>query len=109
MYLFFIADLVAAAVVVPVFLGLYVRRYSSGVAMISALVGLAAGTIFFPKPDFTGWQDIPKAGSLMVSFLAAFFGSALVAGVLTALMAWRRSGEEYDFGRLKTLVQEIRG
>ena len=109
LYLFLIADLVAAAVVVPVFLGLYLRRYSGGVAITSAVVGLVAGALFFPTPDFTGWLDIPKAGSLMVSFMAAVVGSSLTAGGLTALATWRRSGEEYDFGRLQRLVQAITG
>lgn len=105
LYLFLVADLVAAAGAVPIFLGLYLRMYNARIAVVSVAVGLVAGVIFFPTPDFVGWLDIPKAGSLMVSFLAAFLGSALVAGALSALCAWRKWGHEYDFDQLRRMVR----
>ena len=112
LYLFLIADLVASAVVIPVFLGLYIKHYTGSMAVTSALIGIIAGVIFFPTPEFEGWVNIPKAGSLMVSFMAAFFGSGIIAGLLLSLPPnkknpFNKSGQQYDFSQLKKLVKSI--
>jgi len=112
LYLFLIADLVASAVVIPVFLGLYIKRYTGSMAVTSALISLIAGAIFFPTPAFEGWLNIPKAGSLMVSFMVAFFGSGIVSALLLSLPLnknnpFNKSGQQYDFSQLKKLVKPI--
>lgn len=114
LYLFLIADLVASAVAVPVFLGLYAKKYTGSMAVTSALVGIIVGAIFFPTPAFEGWINIPKAGSLVVSFGAAFFGSAVIAGLLLSLPSnknnpFNQSGQQYDFSQLKKFVKSIEG
>jgi Na+/proline symporter len=109
LYLFLIADLVAAAFVFPIFFGLFSRRYGAGEAVASALFGLAAGALFFPTPGFTGWLPLLGAGNLMVSFLAASLLSTALALLLTALRAWRRAGPEYDFTLLTRGVHPLGG
>ena len=108
LYLFFIADLVCAAFVFPVLLGLYARNFGQWAAVGSSAVGLIVGVLYFPKPDFAGWNSLPGAGDLLYSF-----GGALVASALMAVALWIVSGlmksESYDFERLNEDVQLIEG
>ena len=109
LYIFLIADLVAAAFVFPVFFGLFARRYGAGEAIAASLVGLAAGTLFFPTPAFKGWLPLPMAGNLMVSFLAASALSSALALLLAALRSWRKAGPTYNFALLTERVQPLGG
>ena len=85
LYMFLIADMVCAAVVFPVFWGLYSKRFGAWAAVVSSIIGLFAGTLFFPTPEapyLTGWiLDIGWATQLLVSF-----GFAL--GVFNAGEPW---------------------
>lgn len=107
LYLFLIADLAASAVVVPVFLGLYIRKYTGSMAISSALVGLVLGALFFPTPEFMGWLPLPKAGSLMVSFLAALLGSSFTALALVSIATKLHRVDEYDFDALRDSVRPL--
>ena len=104
LYLFLIADLVCAAAVFPVFWGLYSRRFGGGAALASCIVGLVVGALFFPKPDFSPWIDVPLAGKFLVSFGTAVGASALISLALTAL-----AEPVYDFSRLRERVRLIEG
>ncbi|HEY9625829.1 MAG TPA: hypothetical protein V6C84_00870 [Coleofasciculaceae cyanobacterium] len=97
LYLFLLADLVCAGAFFPVLYGFYSRRLTGIAAMVSALLGIAAGALFFPQPDFTPWLAIPFGGDLLVSFAAALVLSALVAIVSSAI-----SRESFDFQKLRT-------
>lgn len=109
LYLFFIADLVCAAAVFPVFWGLYSKRYSGGAAVVSSVAGLVAGVLFFPTtavPYAIGWIiDIDWATQLVVSFGVATGVSVLMGLALTALP---RTSSSFDFARLKDEVRLIR-
>ena len=109
LYLFFIADLVCAATVFPVFWGLYSKRYSGGAAVASSVAGLVAGVLFFPTtavPYAIGWIiDIDWATQLVVSFGVATGVSVLMGLALTALA---RTSSSFDFARLKDEVRLIR-
>lgn len=85
LYLFFGADLLCAAVVVPVLYGFYNRHIDSLNAFCSSLLGIAAGLLFFPKPDFTPLFPVPGGADLLNSFAAA-----LVVSTASALI-WTRS------------------
>lgn len=107
LYLFLVADLVAAAVLVPVFLGLFAGRYRGPEAVGCGVAGLLLGALFFPRPDMaSAWTSLPGAGSLMVSFLVAAGSSAGLA-----LLAWglraARGGPAFDFERLRERVRSI--
>ena len=108
LYLFFIADLVCAAFVFPVLLGLYVRRFNQWSAVISSAVGLVVGALYFPKPDFAGWSGLPGAGDLLYSF-----GGALLASAVVALAFWvvsvMMNRASYDFSRMRDEVELIEG
>ena len=108
LYLFLLADLVCAAALFPVFWGLYSRRFSGGGALAASVVGLIVGGLFFPKPDFTPWLDIPMAGRFLVSFGTALGAATLVSLALTAL-AERTKTVAYDYAQLRERVRLIEG
>jgi Na+/proline symporter len=80
-YLFFIANLVCAAAVVPVFLGLWAPRLSSGWVIAGFVLGLAGGIPYFPANiDGTAtWLDVPGGQRFLVSYASAVGLSTLVA------------------------------
>lgn len=85
-YLFFIANLVCAAAVVPVFLGLWAPRITGSWVFVAFILGLIPGVLFFPK-DIQGatWLDVPLLGGQ--GFLASYalaFGVSLVVALLAA-------------------------
>ena len=97
LYLFLLADLICAGAVFPVVYGMYSRKLTGAIAVISSVAGIAAGALFFPKPDFTAWLNIPYGGDLLVSFAAAVIVSAGIVLVWTAMMGGDRL---FDFAQL---------
>ncbi len=81
LYLFFIADLLCAALLFPILFSLYNRHQTANNAFWSSLLGIGAGLLFFPKPDFSPLFNIPGGGDLLNSFATAL----LVSTVLTLL------------------------
>lgn len=108
LYLFLIADLVCAGAVFPIFLGMYSRRFTGAAALASSLLGILLGALFFPKPDFTPWLDIPLAGRFVVSFGVAL-GVAILASLLLMYLGSLLKAREYDFARLREDVRLIEG
>ena len=53
LYLFLLADLLCCAAVFTVFYGFYQKKFREKHAIISILVGLFLGLLFFPSPDFS--------------------------------------------------------
>lgn len=94
LYLFLVADLVCAAAVVPVFLGLYATRFTGWAAVTCTLAGIAAGAAWFPDPGFA-------RGHLLTSFMLA----AAVPGALAAVFV--RFGSPYDLGQLRASIRPI--
>ena len=78
LYLFFIADLLCAALLFPILFSLYNRYQTAASAFFSSLVGIAVGAAFFPKPDFSPLFSIPGGGDLLNSFAAALVTSTVV-------------------------------
>ena len=114
LYLFLIADLVCAGAMIPVFLGLYVRRFTGTMALVSALMGIGVGALFFPTPDLAGWWSIPwvgswwdvlQSGNLLASFLSAMVVSGAAAGLLALIQGRRLGAQAYDFAELAKSVK----
>lgn len=78
LYLFFIADLLCAALLFPIVFSLYSRYQTALNALISSLIGIASGAAFFPKPDFSPLFAIPGGGDLLNSFAVALITSTVV-------------------------------
>ena len=107
LYLFLIADLVCAAAVFPVFLGMYSSRFGGNAALISALAGLVVGTLFFPTPDFAAWNSIPLSGRPVVSFGSALGVSAVLSVALAVVAGLTNARAPFDFSRLREQVRLI--
>ncbi|WP_088891326.1 sodium:solute symporter family transporter [Leptolyngbya ohadii] len=107
LYLFLLADLVCAGAVFPVIYGLYARRLNGTIALWSSVIGIAAGALFFPKPDFTPWTGLPFAGDLLVSFIVPILVSGAIVLIWTAIGS-RRNAELFDFSILQTKIQPYR-
>ncbi len=112
LYLFLIADMVCAAVIFPVFYGLYSGRFNGKSAVFGSVSGLAAGILFFPTstaPYLTGLIiDINWATQLLVSFSAAFGVSVFVSlsSMLISSLS-HNTREDYDYSQLQTKVKLI--
>lgn len=100
LYLFLLADLVCAGALFPVLFGLYSRRLTGTMACGSTVIGIAAGALFFPRPDFTAWNGLPFAGDLLVSFAAPVIVSCGVAMLWIQIRAGQGQTTAFDFGRL---------
>ena len=109
LYLFFIADLVCAAAVFPVFYGLYSKHLSGPSAMLSAIAGLVVGALFFPGPDFSAWNSIPESGRLVISFGAAVGVSGVLSIALGIVSKMMLPDVTFDFSTLRDRVNIIEG
>ena len=105
LYLFLLADLVCAGAVFPVIYGLYARQITGMIAFWSAVIGIAAGALFFPKPDFTAWTPLPFAGDLLVSFIVPVIVSAGIVLAWTTIAARQGHSRLFDFSILQTQIQ----
>lgn len=98
LYLFLLADLVCAGAFFPVVFGFYSKKLTGNIAFWGAVIGIAAGALFFPKPDFTAWNHLPFAGDLLVSFIAPVVVSAAISLIWSAT-ANRQPA--FDFSQLQ--------
>jgi Na+/proline symporter len=104
LYLFLLADLICAGAVFPVLFGMYSRRISGTAALYSTLAGIISGALFFPKPDFTPWTNLPFAGDLLVSFSVALVVSIAVAIGWILVAANTDKARQFDFDQLQSHV-----
>lgn len=78
LYLFFIADLICAALLFPIIFSLYSRYHTAANAFVSSLIGIATGMLFFPTPSFVPLFNVPGGGDLLNSFAAALITSTVL-------------------------------
>ncbi len=107
--LFFLADLLGAAVAVPLVYGLYSTRLSGVGALVSSVGGLVVGLAYFP--DLRGSiTAVPVVGELLPAadplYLTSFGGAFLVSTVLTVLAA-RVTDADVDLDRLAGDVRRL--
>jgi len=105
LYLFLLADLVCAGALFPVLFGLYSRRLTGAMAFWSSLLGIGAGALFFPRPDFSPWNSLPFAGDLLISFAVPIVVSFLISMIWIQLKAQQGKTEAFNF---KLLDEKIR-
>ncbi len=104
LYIFLFADLVCAGAVFPLLLGLYSRRISGSNALVSSLLGIAAGALFFPRPDFSPLiEGLPGGGDLLLSFGGALLVSAVVSLVWNEVAFLTGTTARFDFKRLQAV------
>lgn len=112
LYLFFIADLVCAAVLFPVFVGMFSKNFSARSSLISTIVGLMVGALLFPSNDFAGtWHNIPLYEFIPTGSLPSF-GSALIfssiLSIILAIVGKLNKSDPFDFSSLKTKIDLIK-
>ncbi|PZO22245.1 MAG: Na+/proline symporter [Leptolyngbya foveolarum] len=100
LYLFFVADLLCAALLFPLLLSFYNRHQTAANALVSSLIGIIVGVLFFPKPDFSPLVNIPGSGDLLNSFAAALLSSMFITLIWTS--ASKRSSQfAFNYSDLK--------
>jgi Na+/proline symporter len=104
LYLFLLADLVCAGIVVPIIVGLYSRQLTGMAAFWSAVIGIGSGALFFPKPDYSPWLAIPFGGDLLISFIVP----VVVSGIIVAIAIWLNTqnakANVFEFQHLQTKI-----
>ena len=107
--LFFLADLLGAAVAFPLVYGLYSGRITGAGALASSLVGLAVGLAYFP--DLREYiTAVPVVGELLPAadpLYLTSFGGAFLVSTAVALLAARVSSGEFDHDRLSSEVGRL--
>ena len=92
LYLFLLADLFCCAAVLSIFYGFYSKTFLEKNAYISIIIGLFAGLLLFPSPDFSKsiLIGIIFPANLFPSFVSQslLFLSFLVATFIP-LVAWK--------------------
>ena len=109
LYVFLFADLLGAAIVVPMLTGLYSTRMPGWGVLLAGAAGTVVGALFYPKPDLVSPMILaaPNGEQMFWSFvLALAVSSAITAGVVL-LLRISAAGDEYDFARLQSEVRLI--
>ena len=109
LYVFLIADLLGAAIAVPMLVGLYSSRMPGWAVLLAGGVGIVIGALFYPKPDLLSpWALIAPVGGQM---FFAFASALVVSSVISAVVVWGQRlvapQNEYDFAVLNNDVQLI--
>ena len=109
LYVFLVADLLGAAIAVPMLAGLYSARMPGWAVLLASGTGIIVGALFYPKPDLVSPMILAAPGSeqMLWSFGSALvISSAITAGVIL-LRRISDAGGEYDFDRLQAEVRLI--
>lgn len=108
LYVFLIADLLGAAIAVPMLIGLYSRRMPGWGVIIAGGVGIIVGALYYPTPDLLSpWAlTAPFGTQMFFAFASALVVSSVICGIIILL---RQPAQDYDFSRLSEEVQLIEG
>ena len=105
LYMFFIADLVAAGFIVPVFIGLYSSRTKGWMVVTAGFIGILISLLFFPNPDWSA-VIIPLLDSAHGNLMHSFLASLLVSTGLIIIFQQSRSAfgknEPFDYQTLQS-------
>ena len=108
LYLFFVADLICAAVLFPMLYGLYSRHLTGVNAFASSVVGIVAGLLFFQKPDFSPlFSVVPGSADLLHSFAAALITSTVVTLVWTTVVKQKGTAQIFNYDQLRTQTYSV--
>ena len=110
LYVFLVADLLGAAIAVPMLTGLYSTRMPGWAVLLAGGAGIIVGALFYPKPDLVSPMLLtaPSTGSQMFwSFALALTISSAITAAVVLLRRLAAAGDEYDFVRLQSEVSLI--
>lgn len=109
LYVFLIADLLGAAIAVPMLVGLYSSRMPGWGVLVAGGVGIVIGALFYPKPDLLSpWALVsPLGGQMFFAFASALVISSAIALVIILGLRAVAPSQEYDFADLDSDVSLI--
>ncbi len=109
LYVFLVADLLGAAIAVPMLTGLYSRRMPGWAVLLAGGTGIIIGALFYPKPDLVSPMILaaPNGEQMFWSFSLALVVSSAITFAVVFVRRILASGDEYDFGRLQSEVRLI--
>jgi SSS family solute:Na+ symporter len=119
--LFLLADLLCAAIAGPLLYGLYSKKTTGSGFILSSIIGLAVGLIYFPNAFISSIiNSIPFFGALAPerSFIMAFSGAAFISSILSIFFAHGKSFfptvlhrffplEDFSFERFQEEIQDL--
>ncbi len=111
LYVFLIADLIGAAIAVPMLAGLYSRRMPGWGVLLAGGVGIVIGALYYPTPDLlTPWAlTAPFGGQMFFAFAAALIVASAITAAVIVIRQMAAPAQEYDFAVLNSDVQLIDG
>ena len=106
LYVFLIADLLGAAIAVPVLVGLYSRRMPGWGVLAAGAVGIVIGALFYPKPDLLSpWAlTAPTGGQMFWAFASALVISSAITFLIILYQRMAAPSREFDFAVLDSSV-----
>ena len=109
LYVFLIADLLGAAIAVPMLVGLYSRRMPGWAVLVAGGAGIIIGALFYPEPDLISpWAiPAPTGGQMFWAFASALVVSSAISAAVVVLQRIVAPDQEYDFDILGSGVQLI--
>ena len=109
LYVFLVADLLGAAIAVPMLVGLYSTRMPGWAVLLAGGAGIVVGALFYPKSDLVPPMILAAPGGeqMFWSFLLALVVSSVITALVVLLRRMADVGDEYDFCRLSSEVRLI--
>ena len=109
LYVFLVADLLGAAIAVPMLTGLYSTRMPGWAVLLSSAAGIIIGALFYPRSDLVSPMLLtaPSGGQMLWSFGSALVVSSAITVGVVLLRRITDMGDEYDFARLRSEVRLI--
>ena len=114
LYMFLLADLLCCAAVIPVFYGMFKKDIDETKTVVSTVVGLIGGLLFFPNISFEKsilvgfWFNIDLFPNWVST--ALLFWSFVIATILPfiSILLLRNKNIKYNFDRIKHTILEIK-
>ena len=106
LYVFLVADLLGAAIAVPMLTGLYSKRMPGWAVILAGGAGIVVGALFYPKSDLVSPMILaaPNGEQMFWSFALALVVSSAITFAVVMMRRMTGEGEEYDFARLQSEV-----
>jgi Na+/proline symporter len=114
LYMFLLADLLCCAAVIPVFYGMFKKDIDGTKTVVSTVVGLIGGLLFFPNISFEKsilvgfWFNIDLFPTWVSTVL--LFWSFVIATILPfiSILLLRNKNIKYNFNKIKQVILEIK-
>lgn len=109
LYVFLIADLLGAAIAVPMLAGMYSSRMPGWAVLLAGGAGIIIGALFYPKPDLLSpWAlTAPFGGQMFFAFASALAISSAISAAVVLAMPLTAPRKQYDFAILTANVPLI--